>query len=70
MHHEGTVAKVVLGKGFGFISSPNQPDVFFHATDIIDHALPFDESLQERRVRFVIVATEKGPRAKGVRAAI
>jgi cold shock CspA family protein len=65
--HEGTVKAVRLDKGFGFISSPNQPDVFFHASELIE--LPFDETLRERRVRFNIIGTGKGPKAAGVRAA-
>jgi cold shock CspA family protein len=53
--------------GFGFISAPGQPDVFFHASDLMD--LAFDETLQERRVRFQIVTIEKGSRAKCIQAA-
>jgi hypothetical protein len=27
--YEGTIKHVVVGRGFGFIASPNQPDIFF-----------------------------------------
>jgi cold shock CspA family protein len=65
--HEGYVKSVRLDKGYGFIASPGQPDVFFHYTELVD--LPFDETLQERRVRFNIIGTSKGPKAVAVRAA-
>jgi len=62
----GTICSVRIDRGFGFISLPNSPDVFFHAKDL-DPALTFDESLQERRVAFDIIGTGKGPRAANVR---
>lgn len=65
--YQGTICNVVQDRGFGFINLPGQPDVFFHANDLVD--LAFDETLQERRVRFEIVQTEKGNRAKCVQAA-
>lgn len=66
--HEGSIKSVVLARGFGFISEPNQPDVFFHCKDLAND-LAFDEMLIERRVRFEIIGTDKGLQAKNVRAA-
>jgi cold shock CspA family protein len=68
--HEGTIVRVRVDRGFGFIATPDQPDAFFHAKDVADELLPFDERLQEMRVRFDVIGTDKGPRAKNVRAAI
>ena len=32
--HTGTICKVKIERGFGFISEPQQPDCFFHASDL------------------------------------
>lgn len=66
--YEGTICSVRVDRGFGFISSPNQPDVFFHVRDMAA-GLTFDETLKELRVRFDIVSGTKGPRAANVRPA-
>jgi cold shock CspA family protein len=66
--HEGYVCAIRIDGGFGFIGSPGQPDVFFHMSDLADD-LPFDETLDQRRVRFDVVGTAKGPRARNVRPA-
>ena len=64
---EGYVKKLVLDRGFGFIAESGEPDVFFHAKDV-DDGLLFDESLEQRRVRFDLIETDKGPAALNVRA--
>lgn len=61
----GTIKTVVLAKGFGFIAQSNGPDIFFHARDLPPD-LPFDETLQERRVEFQSRETDKGTRAFGI----
>lgn len=66
--YDGTVCSVRADRGFGFISSPGQPDVFFHMSDL--DGLAFDETLQQRRVQFDIIGTGKGPRAANVRPAV
>jgi cold shock CspA family protein len=66
--HTGAIVNQRIDKGFGFIAEPNQPDLFFHANDLCDD-LPFDERLQERRVKFDVVTTAKGPRAKNIQPA-
>ena len=63
---EGYVKRLVLDRGFGFIAESGEPDVFFHAKDVDDDLL-FDESLQDRRVLFNLIDTEKGPAALNVR---
>lgn len=66
--YTGTILRLVEDRGFGFIKSPGQPDVFFHCRELADD-LAFDESLQERRVKFDIISAPKGPRAANVQAA-
>ena len=65
---EGTISAVRADRGFGFIKSPNQPDIFFHMSDL-GEGLEFDASLQELRVRFDIAESSRGPRAANVRPA-
>jgi len=64
----GTVSTVKIDKGFGFIQQPHgEPDVFFHMRDLAE-GVDFDDRLIEQRVQFEIIDSEKGPRAKNVRA--
>jgi cold shock CspA family protein len=65
--HIGTIKAVRLERGFGFISRPQAPDIFFHCRDLV--GLPFDEQLQERRVRFVEIQTDRGARAREIQPA-
>lgn len=65
----GTVSRVCVDRGFGFIARPNgEPDVFFHFRDLAE-SLAFDEALQEMRVVFDAEQTDKGWRARNVRPA-
>ena len=64
--HEGTITRLVLDRGFGFIAFPNEPDAFFHQKDLVD--LEWTDQLTELRVRCDLISTSKGPRAKNVRA--
>lgn len=66
--HTGYIKVVKLDRGFGFLASPDQPDVFFNVQDV-DESLDWDESLQERRVQFRIVGTAKGLKAMDIRPA-
>ena len=65
----GTIVGLRLDKGFGFIfEKAGQPDIYFHVSNLCD-GLEFDEALRERRVRFDVVDTPKGPRACNIRSA-
>ena len=59
----GVVSSVKCDRGFGFIATPGQPDVFFHATALV--GLDFDEQLYQRRVRYEITTCPRG-RAKAI----
>ena len=61
----GTIITVRDDRGFGFIRA-NGEDYFFHANDLAGD-LVFSQQLQERRVRFNIVSSDRGPRATNVR---
>jgi cold shock CspA family protein len=65
---ESTVCSVVFDKGFGFIrGTGGEGDLFFHCKDLID--LEFDATLNERRVKFDVVNTGRGLRAKNIQPA-
>lgn len=64
----GTVCKVIVDKGYGFIRLAGSPDVFMHSYDVSDD-LDWDETLMERRVEFAVEQGPKGARAVLVRPA-
>jgi cold shock CspA family protein len=64
----GTVSRLNIDRGFGFIASPGQPDIFFHFSDLAD-GLRFEDALLELRVEFDITEAGKGPRARNVQPA-
>jgi cold shock CspA family protein len=68
--HEGTVKTVNFQRGFGFIRRSKNEDIFFHCTSIVDReTLEFGEQMIERRVKFDVVQTARGPQAKNVQPA-
>ena len=66
----GTVIGLRLDRGFFFIKGDNgsSPDVFAHFSDL-DDSLPFDATLQERRVQYEQFDTPKGMKARKIQAA-
>jgi cold shock protein len=63
----GTVKKVVSDRGFGFITSSDEKDYFFHR-DALDSSLSFDRLMGGENVEFEIEQSPKGPRASRVRS--
>lgn len=61
----GTIKKVVSERGFGFITTPDAKDYFFHR-DALDSTLDFDRLVGGERVEFEIEQSPKGPRANRV----
>ena len=64
----GTIKKVVADRGFGFITSTDEKEYFFHR-NALDHSLDFDRLVGGEKVEFEIEQSPKGPRASNVRSA-
>jgi CspA family cold shock protein len=64
----GTVKKVVAERGFGFISAEDGQEYFFHRSGL-DSSLSFENLATDERVSFEVENSDKGPRARQVRAA-
>jgi CspA family cold shock protein len=61
----GTIKRIVTDKGFGFIRPDfPDPDVFFHANDV--EGTTFAALYEGQRVKFDVVASDRGPRAERV----
>lgn len=56
---EGTIARLVTEKGFGFIKREGEEkDLFFHSNDLVNVA--FDALREGDRVTFEVVSSPKG----------
>jgi cold shock protein len=64
----GSVKKVVADRGFGFIAADDGQEYFFHRGGL-DSSLEFDRLGGGERVTFEVERSDKGPRARSVRAA-
>ncbi len=64
----GTVKKVIAERGFGFITSDDGKEYFFHRGGL-DASVDFDRLVGGERVAFEIESNPKGPRATHVHAA-
>jgi cold shock CspA family protein len=64
----GTITKIVLGRGFGFIRERDgeRKETFFHASQLRG-GLQFDERLLELEVEYDVKETFGGPKAENVR---
>jgi CspA family cold shock protein len=61
------IIKTLTDKGFGFISTDGQPDVFFHSSALVD--VMFDQLRKGDAVTYDVEDSPKGPRAANVRKA-
>lgn len=61
---EGTI-KTLTQKGFGFIDTGTDKDLFFHNSSLVE--VSFEELQQGQRVSFTEGRGEKGPRAENVK---
>ena len=59
----GTIKKVVADRGFGFITSDDEKDCFFHRSSL-DSSLDFDRLEGGEKVEFEIEQSDKGPRGR------
>jgi len=60
---EGTI-KRLMDKGFGFIDTGSDNDMFFHSSDL--EGVSFDELREGQRVSYTEGRGPKGPRAENV----
>ncbi len=60
---EGTI-KRLMDKGFGFIDTGSDKDMFFHSSDL--EGVSFDELREGQRVSYTEGRGPKGPRAENV----
>ncbi|MSP23603.1 MAG: cold shock domain-containing protein [Myxococcales bacterium] len=63
---EGTIKKMT-DKGFGFITTDNGADIFFHMSNL--DGVRFDELREGQRVTYTVGQGPKGARAENVRVA-
>ncbi len=64
---QGTIKKVLVDKGFGFISQiADGNDVFFHHTCLVDASI--EDLAEGQAVEYEIEQSDKGPRAINVRS--
>ncbi|QDV20875.1 Cold shock protein 2 [Gimesia panareensis] len=61
---EGTI-KVVMQKGFGFIDTGSDKDLFFHSSSL--EGVSFDQLREGQRVSYTEANGPKGPCAENVK---
>jgi len=64
----GSVKKVVPERGFGFIAADDGAEYFFHRSGL-DSSTIFENLSVGEQVTFDVENSDKGPRAREVRAA-
>ncbi len=60
---EGTI-KRLTDKGFGFISTGGEKDLFFHSSSV--QGVSFDDLYEGQKVSYTEGQSPKGPRAENV----
>lgn len=61
---EGKIKRIIRKKGFGFISTPDGEEIFFHHSDLIGS--DFNNLEEDDTVIFTLENSDKGPRATHV----
>ena len=64
---KGTIKRIIIAKGYGFIQTSEKGDIFFHATDLQGVAL--DSLTEGQQVEFEIKPTPRGLKAINVKPA-
>ncbi len=62
---EGTIKKKMADKGFGFIDTGTDNDMFFHSSNL--EGVSFEELQEGQRVSYTEGQGPKGPRAENVK---
>ena len=63
--HNGTIARLLIDKGFGFIRDEGGTEHFFHRSSV--RGAVFELLREGQRVEFTTEESPKGPRAGEVR---
>jgi len=63
---KGKIRRLIRQRGYGFITSQDGKDVFFHRTDV--RGLRFESLKEDQSVEFEVEKGPRGPRAVNVRA--
>ncbi|MEP7116269.1 MAG: cold shock domain-containing protein [Acidobacteriota bacterium] len=63
--YQGTIARLLIDKGFGFIRDESGTEHFFHRSAV--RGAVFELLREGQRVEFVTEESAKGPRAADVR---
>ena len=61
----GTIARLLIDKGFGFIRDESGVELFFHRSSV--RGAVFELLREGQRVEFVTEESQKGPRAGDIR---
>jgi CspA family cold shock protein len=64
---KGTIKRLVAERGFGFINTGEEKDLFFHRNDL--QGVAYESLMEGQEVEFEVEPTEQGLRAKNVRLA-
>lgn len=62
---KGTIRKLIRNRGFGFIQTEEERDLFFHANGL--EGVAYDSLTEGQAVEFEVTPTPKGPTAVNVR---
>ena len=63
----GTIKKIIIERGFGFILAEDGKEIFFHRSGL--QGVPFETLREGQAVQFDIEDAGRGPRANNVRPA-
>jgi len=64
---KGRIGRLMRGRGYGFITTEDGKDIFFHRTALRD--LEFDSLKERQSLEFEVEEGAKGPRAVNIRSA-
>ena len=62
---KGKIRRLMRDRGYGFITSQDGKDLFFHQTDV--RGLRFESLKEDQSVEFEVETGLRGPRAVNVR---
>ena len=63
--HTGKIKKIIVSRGFGFISARDGREVFFHQNGLL--GIKFEELKSDQHVEFEVEKSAKGPTAFNIR---